>query len=229
VLGYYVYSYLRSKKSDTGDIDSPYYIGKGINERAFIKHRNVPLPKDKSKIVILSENMTETDALQAEMLLIRQYGRKDLKTGILHNKTDGGEGLTNASDETREKMASKKRGVPRSESAKASVSKGLKGRNVTQITRDKISKKNRNKKRTAQQKKNMSKPKSAQGRANMAKSPETRRKMSGPKPIKYRFIKNTTINESRRIRADDLENWIKKGNWEIGLIKGTLVSTKNIG
>ena len=37
--------------------------------------------------------MTEPDAFQSEMLLISLYGRIDLGTGCLRNRTDGGEGL----------------------------------------------------------------------------------------------------------------------------------------
>lgn len=89
---YYVYAYLREFDTDTAKKGTPYYIGKGKDRRAFEKHGTLRLPPKKENIIFLEQKLSEIGALALERRLIEWYGRKDLNTGILHNRTEGGEG-----------------------------------------------------------------------------------------------------------------------------------------
>jgi NUMOD3 motif len=139
VMEYYTYAYLREDKT-------PYYIGKGKDGRAYVKNRQTKPPKDKSRIIFLKKNLTEEEALKHEKYMSNVFGRKDLGTGILHNKTDGGEGTFRRiiTDKEKEKMRQREIG-----------NKRCLGRTVSEETRRKISEANKGKKRTEEQKENL--------------------------------------------------------------------------
>jgi hypothetical protein len=122
---YYTYAYLREDRT-------PYYIGKGQGRRLYKKRKGeVNPPKDKSRILILKNNLTEEEAFRHEIYMISFFGRKDLGTGILHNRTDGGEGLSGyiCSDETKRKMSEALKGKPLSEETRRKMSEAHKGEN----------------------------------------------------------------------------------------------------
>ena len=170
---FYVYAYLR--KSDS----TPYYIGKGVGNRAYNKHYNVTKPKDKSKIVLLETCLSEVGALALERRYIKWYGRKDIGTGILNNKTDGGEGVSGY-----------KLSNPRSPEYRSKISAAHKGKTLTVEHRNQLSIANIGKKQTEETKEKISKKltgihrsdktKEAIATANFGRpvSEETRLKMS---------------------------------------------------
>jgi hypothetical protein len=136
---FYTYAYLREDKT-------PYYIGKGQANRAYKKHKGIRPPKDKTRIIFLKQNLTEEEAFKHEKYMIVVFGRKDLGTGILHNRTAGGEGVSGISEETRRKQSEGKKGEknpqygkrgenspnygkPRSEEIRRKLSDGKKGEN----------------------------------------------------------------------------------------------------
>jgi hypothetical protein len=101
---FYTYAYLREDRT-------PYYIGKGNGRRIYDKNgRPCNKPKNKLRIIFLKQNLTEEDAFKHEKYMIALFGRKDLGTGILYNKTNGGDGCSGLihNEESKKKMASGK-------------------------------------------------------------------------------------------------------------------------
>lgn len=121
---FYTYAYLREDKT-------PYYIGKGkgyrINEK---QGRIISLPP-KERRIILKEFDNEFDAYKHEMYMIFIFGRKDNGTGILRNRSDGGEGASNVSKETRMYLSKLHKGKVLSKEAKEKISKANKGRKIS--------------------------------------------------------------------------------------------------
>ena len=87
-MSYYVYAYLRE------DRFSPYYVGKGQDKsyRHLSPNHNVTVPANRERVVIIKDNLTNEESQALERALIRFWGRQDNGTGVLRNRTDGGEG-----------------------------------------------------------------------------------------------------------------------------------------
>ncbi len=101
---YYVYYYLRATDSAVAKAGTPYYVGKGKGTRCTDKHKFVKVPADHNRIIKVAENLTNNQAKQMEILHIAIHGRVDLNTGILRNRTRGGDGCVEPSEQTRQMM-----------------------------------------------------------------------------------------------------------------------------
>jgi len=134
---HYLYKHIRIDKNE------PFYIGIGTicqndinnsNEniyyrRAFsICRRNEIWKKitnkSKYKIEIVLESNNYDYIKEKEIEFIKYYGRIDLKTGILSNLTDGGDGTVNikVSDITRQKMSNRMKGTKMSKETRRKMS-----------------------------------------------------------------------------------------------------------
>jgi hypothetical protein len=172
---FYTYAYLRED-------GTPYYIGKGSNDRIYGWHRHIPVPKDKDRILFLKQNLTEEESFKHEKYMIYVLGRKDLGTGILINLTEGGGGNSGwiPSEETKKKMSEKRKGKVCSEETKKKMSETLKGRTLSEDHKRKISESHKGKSLSEQTRKKLSESK--MGEKNhlygKPKSEETKRKIS---------------------------------------------------
>jgi hypothetical protein len=133
---YYTYAYLRED-------GTPYYIGKGKGNRAYKKGNRVFSPPPKNRIILLKQNLTEEEAFKHEIYMIAVFGRKDLGTGILRNRTNGGDGTSGyiMKEKQKRKLSEKATGRIMSESARLQMSISQIGRKHPEDVKTKISQK----------------------------------------------------------------------------------------
>lgn len=151
----------RHRRLDTNEI---FYVGIGSIKRSKEKHNrnkywsNI-INKSEYNIEVVAENLDWDTACELEILLIQEYGRKDLGTGCLVNMTNGGEGSKGRfricseetklkigkankgkkhSKETKELISIKNKGKIRSEEFKIKISNIQKGRTLSVETREKV-------------------------------------------------------------------------------------------
>lgn len=152
----------------------PFYIGKGKENRANRHLKNInKRDKDtiKRRIInkiqssgeevlvrMLSSGVSEEEALEYEIELIKFYGRRDNGTGVLANLTDGGEGTS---------------GQKHSKETKRKMSEARKGENLSLETRKRMSEAGKVKVFSEEHRRNMSE--SSKGKKH---SEETKRKLS---------------------------------------------------
>ena len=147
---FYTYAYLREDRT-------PYYIGKGTRDRITDKRKTIKPPKDKSRIIFLKQNITEEEAFNHEVYMIAVFGRKDLGTGILHNRTNGGEGTSNVirNDEWRKKQQESQKIRFENPEQRKKLSESIKKSWNNPKVRDKLISSFKNKKLSEQHKQNL--------------------------------------------------------------------------
>jgi len=92
-----------------------FYVGKGHGNRAYRKYGRSQLwknivAKHGLEVRIWADNLSEEAAFAMECEWIKLYGRRDNGTGCLVNMTDGGEGMSNPSVDTRAKFSAARMG-----------------------------------------------------------------------------------------------------------------------
>jgi len=145
----------------------PFYVGKGKGTRCYdhFRDRNkdklfksnkiIKIYKETGKKPIIYmpfKNISEQEAFDKEIELINLIGRYDLKLGPLTNLTDGGEGNSNRSEETKKKISNSTKGKTFSKETRKKISESKKGdknpnfnKHLSKETKQKISKKLKNK------------------------------------------------------------------------------------
>ena len=211
---FYTYAYLRTDRT-------PYYVGKGKNDRAYTKNRrHFKPPKDKSRIIFLKQNLTEEEAFKHEKYMIAVFGRKDLGTGILHNRTDGGEGSSGLihSDETKIKMSESHTGKTFSENHRKKISEANK--NPSEEIRRKQSEANKGKTVSEETRRKLSEAQSKyKGETHQCYgktfSEESRRKMSEAHKGQIPWNKGKTLSEENKKKLSE----VRKGRrwWNNGI------------
>ena len=182
-MHYYTYAYLREDRT-------PYYIGKGKGSRIYSTNRKgLKPPKDKSRIIYLKQNLTEEEAFRHEIYMIDVFGRIDLGTGILYNRTNGGEGPSGwvPSEETRRKISEAGKGHIVLEETKIKMSEARKGKTHSEESKIKMSEARKGKTQSEETRR-----KNSEAHKGKTHSEETRRKISEAKKDK------TYSEESKR-------------------------------
>jgi hypothetical protein len=164
----YVYRHIRLDKNQ------PFYIGIGNQseyKRAYDCSKNKRnkiwlniVAKSKYEVEVLFDELSWDEACEKEKEFIALYGRIDLKTGILANMTDGGDGLVGVifTDEHKRKIGEKGKNKIYSEESRLKMSKSQMG-NKKYLLRttpqeeinNKISIANKGKVRSEEQKNNL--------------------------------------------------------------------------
>ena len=184
---FYTYAWLRTD-------GTPYYVGKGRKGRAFRKDRQFH-PKDESRVLILKKDLTEEEAFKHECYMIAVLGRKDLGTGILRNRTSGGEGTSGhhriVSEETKQKIREAHQGRKHSEETKRKISQGNLGKPKKQPKSRKFSEEHKeNIRKSALARTDKRTPPSWKGKKH---SPETIEKMRQTHRKRHAKVRETEL------------------------------------
>jgi hypothetical protein len=149
----YVYRHIRSDNNKVfyigiGSDDSGfYYRAYDKNKKTRSNHWNSVVNKTKYEVEIMLDCLSWEEACEKEKEFISLYGRSDLGKGSLVNKTDGGDGYSNTSEETKKLISKKVKEALSNPEVRKKISDKGKGRVVNENTKQKISEKNKGRKR----------------------------------------------------------------------------------
>ncbi len=136
--------YIHRKLSD----GTPFYVGAGSKKRPFIVTQR---PKEWLEIVesvghsieIYKDGLSQKECFELEVELISMFGRIDLGTGCLINKTNGGRRVVGLSKEVlnirNNKMSISAKGKKKNKEWIAKISKSLTGKKASEETKAKMS------------------------------------------------------------------------------------------
>jgi hypothetical protein len=229
---YYVYLYLRED-------GTPYYVGKGKDNRAFRRrdYGQVQRPNDDCRILFHAKDLSEHDAFILEKELIAKYGRKDNGTGILRNRTDGGEGASGAivTDETKIKLSENMKVRMNTPEMKAQTAafntRTKKGKTLSEEHKNKMSESHKERWKTYQfsEETIIKLSERVSGENNPSKRPEVRKKISdwakkrmndpnytyklsdaGRKSLQEKFAGENNPAKRPEVRAKMRATWARK-------------------
>jgi hypothetical protein len=197
---YYVYIYYDPLRNH-----EPFYVGKGINERAWCHlYRNDMHPftqriqwirkNGSSPKIGFYAGLDAEESLSLEIWFIYNFGRKDLGLGPLLNLTDGGDGLNNPSEEIKNKISNSKKGsvpwnvgIPHSDNTKEKMKVARTKQIFSEETKIKMSKASLGKPKSPEHNKNVSIAKT--GKKRRPFSEEWKQKMSESHKQRWKKIK----------------------------------------
>jgi hypothetical protein len=212
--GFYHYLYLRED-------NTPYYSGKGKNDRAWSANHVIKPPKDHSRIVITHWGLTELWALATERWYIRWYGRIDNNTGILRNGTDGGDGWTNPGNDTRLKHRANTKAAMNRPETKERVSNSLKLALGTNEARER----NRIAQLKAQNRPDVKKRKS-ESSILVQNRPEVKAKKSGRNNYRYDSTIFTFIHKDGAVENMPANDFCVKYNLDRGWLSNVILGNR---
>jgi hypothetical protein len=144
---FYTYIYFTQE-----DASIPTYVGKGKGRRYrdhrqanakghFAYHLRKQLREGVFPITVRLKHLSEEEAFNEEKRLIALYGRKDLGTGSLYNRTDGGDGPSGhvLSKAHKQRLKEAMTGRVMTTEHKARIGAAHKGRAKSEVTKQRIS------------------------------------------------------------------------------------------
>lgn len=194
---YYIYAHTIKSHGCERPFGQIFYIGRGFERRAYNKSSRTAywkriVNKYGYNVHFFETELTEEQVILAEKRYIKAIGREDLGQGTLINFTDGGEGNSNLSIETRKKMSEARKKRITKKETREKISKSLignkrnLGKHFSEETKQKMSEDRSGEKHPLFGKHHKEETKNKIREGNMGKiiSQESKKKMSDVKKHK---------------------------------------------